>query len=163
MRAITRRSPARGADVDSAPAQQALKLGFLLHDTARLRRLAHDAVLRPVGFTTAQASLMRHLSQQDGQTQSALADALDLGKVALGEMVERLALAGFVRRAGDAADRRTKRVFLTAAGRLEIDTLRAIALDLNEEIYAGLRAADIDQAARILGIVKQNLLRLTRG
>lgn len=143
--------------------QRELKLGFLLHDTARLRRLAHDAVLRPNGFTTAQASLMRHLAHEDGQTQSALAEALELGKVALGETIDRLEAAGYVARRADALDRRAKRVYVTAAGRAALDGLLELAVGLNADIYAGLDAAELDAAARVLATVKRNLLRMTRG
>lgn len=149
--------------VASLRQQRELRLGFLIHDSARLRRVAHDAVLRPAGFSTAQASLMRHLAQEDGQTQSALAEALELGKVALGETVDRLEAAGYVERRGDPADRRTKRVFVTAVGRAALDGLLDIAVTLNADIYAGLSLEEIEQASRVLDLVKQNLLRLTRG
>ncbi|MGE3774310.1 MAG: MarR family winged helix-turn-helix transcriptional regulator [Gammaproteobacteria bacterium] len=154
----------RAASRGGTPRQQReLKLGFLIHDTARLRRLAHDAVLRPNGFTTAQASLMRHLAHEDGQTQSALAEALELGKVALGETVDRLEAAGYVQRRADAADRRAKRVYLTAAGRAALDGLLGLAVRLNADIYDGLDAAELDAATRVLDTVKRNLLRMTRG
>ena len=155
-------APRSAARTAASRAQRELKLGFLVHDSARLRRLAHDSVLRPAGFTTAQASLMRHLAQEDGQTQSALAEALELGKVALGETVERLEAAGIVERRADAQDRRAKRVYVTPAGRAALAGLLDIAIELNADIYAGLSTADLEQAARVLDIVKQNLLRLTR-
>jgi MarR family transcriptional regulator for hemolysin len=143
--------------------QHELRLGFLLHDTARLRRSAHDAVLRPAGFTTAQASLMRHLAREDGQTQSALAEALELGKVALGETVDRLEAAGYIERRACPLDRRAKRIHLTRAGRAALDGLLDIAVALNADIYAGLSTAELDTATRVLDAVKQNLLRMTRG
>ena len=71
--------PCQPATAESLDEQQALKLGFAINDAARLRRQVFDDALRPVGFTTAQASVLRHLSQRDGLSQSALAQQLELG------------------------------------------------------------------------------------
>ncbi len=143
--------------------QRELKLGFLIHDGARLRRAAHDAALRPLGLTAAQASLLRHLAHEDGQTQSALAEALELGKVALGETIDRLESRGYVERRSDSHDRRAKRIHLTGAGRDALEGLLTLAFELNAALYAGLDIADLEAAIRVLDTVKHNLLRLTRG
>ncbi|MBI4694117.1 MAG: MarR family transcriptional regulator [Gammaproteobacteria bacterium] len=152
----------RAVDAESAAERRALKLGFLIHDTARLRRLAFDAALRPLGYTSAQASVLRHLSSEHGLTQSELAARLDLGKVALGETVARLEAAGLLERRGDEGDRRLKRLHLTTAGRRAIAKLRTLAVALNEGILAGVDAADVDTAFRILAAIKANLLAVSR-
>ena len=152
----------RTVDAESAAEQHALKLGFLIHDTARLRRLAFDAALRPLGYTSAQASVLRHLSSEHGLTQSELAARLDLGKVALGETVARLEAAGLLERRGDDGDRRLKRLHLTAAGRRAITKLRTLAVGLNEGILAGVDDADVAAAHRILAAIKANLLAMSR-
>lgn len=142
--------------------QQALKLGFAINDAARLRRQVFDAELRPAGFTTAQASVMRHLSQRDGLSPSELAQQLELGKVAVGECVERLISAGFVEKRASAHDRRSWHVFLTPAGRQAVSKLRAVALGLNDRILAGVGDAEIRATLEVLDRIKTNLLALSR-
>lgn len=147
----------------TADEQRALKLGFCINDTARLRRLAFDAVLRPEGFTTSQASVLRHLSSKDGLSQSELAQQLDLGKVGVGEIIDRLAAAGFLERRASEIDRRMWNIFLTPAGRRAVTKLRRLALRQNERILAGLSPEQVREALHILEVIKSNLLQMTRG
>ena len=92
-----------------------LRLGFLVHDVSRLRRRVVDKALKPLGVTRSQWWVLAFLSRSDGMSQVALADELDLGKVALGQLIDRLEKTGFVSRGADEEDRRVKRVFLTGA------------------------------------------------
>ena len=59
-----------------------LRFGFLIHDVSRLRRVAVDRALKPLGITRAQWWVLAFLSRRDGMTQTALAADLDLTKVA---------------------------------------------------------------------------------
>lgn len=154
--------PAKLVPATTSPEQQALKLGFAIHDAARLRRQVFDAELRPAGFTTAQAAVMRHLSQKDGLSQSELAQQLELGKVAVGECVERLVAADFVEKRASDSDRRSWNLFLTVAGREAVIKLRGVALGLNERILAGLSADEVHGALQTLERIKANLLGLAR-
>src|ERR1700722_18772873 len=90
-----------------------LRLGFLVRGVSRLRRRVVDRVLKPLGVTRSQWWVLAFLSRSDGMSQVALADELDLGKVALGQLIDRLEKTGFVSRRPDEEDRRVKRGFLT--------------------------------------------------
>ena len=72
-----------------------LRLGFLVHDVSRLRRRVVDRALKPLGVTRSQWWVLAFLSRSDGMSQVALADELDLGKVALGQLIDRLEKTGF--------------------------------------------------------------------
>src|SRR5690606_4102834 len=89
-----------------------LELGFLIHDTSRLRRSAFDRYLRPLNITRSQWWVLAYLSRGDGLTQSDLADQLDLGRVAIGGLIDRLEKNGMVRRVADPNDRRVNRIYL---------------------------------------------------
>jgi DNA-binding MarR family transcriptional regulator len=80
-----------------------LRLGFLIHDVSRLRRSAFDRCLKPLNVTRSQWWVLAYLSREDGMTQSQLAEELDLGKVAVGGLIDRLEKSGLVRREADAA------------------------------------------------------------
>src|ERR1700710_2264509 len=93
-----------------------LRLGFLVHDVSRVRRRVVDRALKPLGLTRSQWWVLAFLSRRDGMSQVALADELDVGKVALGALVDRLEASALVSRHRDNVDRRVKRVHLTKAG-----------------------------------------------
>ncbi|MFJ3460146.1 MarR family winged helix-turn-helix transcriptional regulator [Achromobacter spanius] len=134
------------------------RLGFLMHDVSRLRRKVFDEVMKPEGITRSQWWVMAHLSRHDGMSQSDLADVLDLGRAALGGLVDRLEALGFVRRGSDDQDRRTKLVLLTPEGRAMIERMRVKSDVMSEAILQGLNAEQRHQLADMLGLVKRNLL-----
>ena len=141
----------------------AIRLGFYIHDTSRLRRIIYNAALKPAGVTRSQAWVLAYLSRKDGMAQSDLAGQLDLGKVALGGLVDRLEAAELVERRADARDRRVKRIFLTAAGRKVVNKMRSISGPTNSEILAGIPPEDVRATARTLRAIKDNLLKMTNG
>ena len=90
-----------------------IRLGFLVHDAARLRRIAIDDKFKPLEITRSQAWLMAYVSRGDGQTQSDLAAQMSLGKVAIGGLIDRLEKTEMIERRAEATDRRVKRIHLT--------------------------------------------------
>ena len=58
-----------------------IRLGFMIHDAARLRRIIIDEKFKPLGVTRSQAWAMAYLSRKDGLTQSDLADEWALVKL----------------------------------------------------------------------------------
>src|SRR6516165_12163213 len=93
----------------------AIRFGFLVHDVSRLRRVALDRELKPLGVTRSQWWVLTFLSRRDGMTQTALALDLDLTKVAIGGLLDRMEGAGFIERRADRNDGRARRVYLTRA------------------------------------------------
>jgi DNA-binding MarR family transcriptional regulator len=91
-------------------------------------------------------------------SQSDLADVLDLGRAALGGLVDRLEALGYVRRGADEQDRRTKLVLLTPEGRAMIERMRVKSDVMSEAILQGLSAEQRHQLADMLSLVKHNLL-----
>lgn len=135
------------------------RLGFLIHDVSRLRRSAFDRGLKPLGVTRAQWWVLANLARKDGMTQSQLAEALDLGKVAVGGLLDRLERSGLVRREIDPNDRRVNRVFLEPSSQRVIQDLRQVGRALNQQILEGLSHEEIEVAAAVLDKMKHNLLR----
>ena len=135
-----------------------LRLGFLIHDVSRLRRSAFDRCLKPLNVTRSQWWVLAYLSRKDGMTQSQLAEELDLGKVAVGGLIDRLEKAGFVRREADAADRRVNRVFLETKSKQLVARMRKINHRMNEQILAGIPDARLEASAATLDAMKRNIL-----
>ncbi|QIL73985.1 MarR family transcriptional regulator (plasmid) [Diaphorobacter sp. HDW4B] len=139
------------------------RLGFLMHDVSRLRRTVFDDFMRPLNITRSQWWVLAYLSRHDGMIQSDLASVLELGKAALGSLIDRLEAAGLVRRGADETDRRAKRVYLSAAGASLIKEMRVLSNDMSERILDGLDDDTRHELADLLGRVKDNLLAISKG
>lgn len=136
-----------------------LRLGFLIHDVSRMRRSAFDRCLKPLNVTRSQWWVLAYLSREDGMTQSQLAEELDLGKVAVGGLIDRLEKAGLLRRDADASDRRVNRVFLEPKSKQLIARMRKISHHMNEQILSGLPEEKLESTAATLDLMKFNLLK----
>ena len=153
-RTVTARSP-----VEAPPSiDWELRLGFLIHDVSRLRRSAFDRCLKPLNVTRSQWWVLAYLSREDGMTQSRLAEELDLGKVAVGGLIERLEKSGLLRREADATDLRVNRVFLEPKSKQLIARMRKVSHRMNQQILAGLADAELEIAATTLDAMKRNIL-----
>ena len=135
-----------------------LRLGFLIHDVSRLRRSAFDRCLKPLNVTRSQWWVLAYLSREDGMTQSQLAEELDLGKVAVGGLIDRLEKAGLLRRDADPSDRRVNRVFLEPKSKQLIARMRKVSHKLNQQILEGLTDTKLESTAVTLDAMKRNLL-----
>lgn len=138
-----------------------LRFGFLIHDVSRLRRIVVDRALKPLGITRSQWWVLAFLSRRDGMTQTALAADLDLTKVAVGGLIDRMESGGFVERRADERDARARRVYLTRSGQKLVSTIRESVDSVETEILATVTEAELDEAARVLKTIKERLLELT--
>ena len=134
--------------------------GFLVHDVARLLRVAYDRRTRELGLTRSQWWVLNHLYFHEGITQSELAEVLDIEKPTLGRLLDRLEDKGWLERRADVSDRRAKRVYLTGNVQDLMRALRVLAADLRGKALDGLDEGEREQLLETLRVVKGNLLRL---
>ncbi len=138
------------------------RLGFLMHDVSRLRRKVFDELVRPMGVTRSQWWVLAHLARHDGMIQSDLANELDLGKAALGSLIDRLEASGLIHRGADKTDRRVKRVYLSTQATQLIKEMLVVSHEMSERILEGLGDEDRHALASMLGRVKHNLVAISR-
>lgn len=140
-------------------AQPFLRIGFLVHDVSRMRRTLFDQAVKPLGITRAQwwalANLSRH--ESEGMIQSDLARLLDVGKVTIGGLIDRLEASGLVERRPDKHDRRIKRIFIKDKGYEVIEHMTEIGRDLNGIILKGIPHDQIHIAEEVMHVMKENL------
>lgn len=143
-------------------APNSFRLGYLIHDVSRMRRTLVDQHMRPEGVTRSQWWVLANLSRHggDGIRSTELAKLLDVGKVTLGGLIDRLEVAGYVYRRVSKDDRRAKHIFISDAGYSLIRRMRVIVEDLNDRMCDGLSEAET--AAMELGLVqlKDNIREL---
>ena len=87
---------------------------------------------------------------------------LELGKAALGGIIDRLESSSLVIRNPDPVDRRIKRIHLTSAGKLRIKEMQSLSHDLSEQILEGLDEDERLRLAKMLNVVKRNLLAIKK-
>ena len=156
-------SPAKTEEGSAAkPSAQPFRFGFLVHDVSRMRRTLFDLQMKPLGVTRSQWSVLAFLSRDgnNGATQVDLARDLDVGKVTVGGLIDRLEATGQVKRELDAKDRRTRKIFITEQGFETIKQMQTVGTILNESILAGVSAKDLKAVEATLSKVKDNIRRL---
>jgi MarR family transcriptional regulator, transcriptional regulator for hemolysin len=139
-----------------------LRSGFLIHDVSRLRRTAYDQRLKPYGITRSQWWVLYNLSRRncDGISQIELARLLDVGKVTLGGLIDRLEDAGLVVRVPDKVDRRSKRIMRSPQGRELCDRMEILSREVNAEIMTGISDQEHRQMIDALNKMKLNLIKM---
>lgn len=140
-----------------------LRLGYLIHDVSRLRRMMFDRALSPLGITRSQWWVLAFISRKDGLPQTQLANELDVGKVAVGALIDRLESSGFVIRQADPVDRRIKRVYVTKQAKGFLEKLRKETDKFNTKIVHGIHREQLEIASNALLAMKHNLLAMSDG
>lgn len=148
-----------GGSVGGKPSAKPFRFGFLVHDVSRMRRTLFDAKVKPLGITRSQWSVLAALSRMgnEGMMQVALARHMDVGKVTVGGLVQRMVSAGLLRREGDANDARVRRVFITEKGYQIIHEMESIGTTNNDRILQGVSYQDLRIAEEVLAKVKSNI------
>ncbi|WP_210347627.1 MarR family winged helix-turn-helix transcriptional regulator [Bradyrhizobium diazoefficiens] len=122
-----------------------------------------DRALAPLGITRSQWWVLAFISRKDGLPQVQLANELDVGKVAVGALIDRLESSGFVIRHADPIDRRVKRVFVTKQAKGFLERIRKETDKFNASIAKGIDRKELEAASHALLAMKHNLLALSDG
>ncbi|MCC6788116.1 MAG: MarR family transcriptional regulator [Hyphomonadaceae bacterium] len=156
----------KAAKAPPRPVARPFRIGFLVHDVSRMRRTLFDQAVRPLGLTRSQWWVLANLSRHDsenGVMQTELAKLLDVGKVTVGGLIDRLEASGHVERKPDAVDRRAKRVLITAKGYRVIEQMSEVGNELNRTILEGISRDRVKAAEEVLHDMKDNLKRRLNG
>lgn len=139
-----------------------IRIGFLVHDVSRLRRTAFDQRMKPLGITRSQWWVLTGVSRhgEEGIAQTELAKVLDLGKVALGGLIDRLEEGGFVERRSDPQDRRVNKVHLTPKGNGVLEKMLKIGMEMNAKVMSGISLQRQHELADMLHTMKANLVAM---
>jgi DNA-binding MarR family transcriptional regulator len=134
------------------------QLALLLHDVARLLRKRFDRYARAsAGITRAQFAVLAILARNEGLTQVALAEQLEITPITLARLIDRLEAEGWVERRHDPDDRRAHRLFLRRDGREVLERVRPLAQRFLESIFADLPPQARLQLIDTLSVVRASL------
>jgi MarR family transcriptional regulator for hemolysin len=137
-----------------------LQFGWLTADTARLMRTVFARRLKEVGLTRAQWLALTRINRRPGQSQSELADMMEIEKAPAGRIVDRLEEKGWVERRSEPSDRRVKRIYLTDLGARLHAAITPLADATVRDAIAGLSPAEQKQLMALMSKVKAQLTML---
>ena len=131
--------------------------GFLVNDVARLfgRRFSHNG--SRLGLTREQCRTLGYLARNEGINQAGLADLLEIRPMTLVRQIDRMEDAGWIERRPDPADRRARRLYLTAKARPILGRIWDVANDTRDEALVRLSAAESQQLIELLRRVHASL------
>jgi DNA-binding MarR family transcriptional regulator len=145
--------------------RESIPVGRLIHDVARLHRKVFDTEMQPAGLTRSQWAVLSCLARQQGEslTQTEIARALEIGKVTLGGLIDRLEAKGFVRREVTLDDRRVRQVRLTSKGARSVASTNVVRPIVDDLVLRGLSPLARRKVVEALGTMRGNLLQMHRG
>lgn len=121
------------------------RLGFLMVTLTRQWRRFVEEQLVASGLTDATWTPLLHLrAWGDGVTQKELAERVGLDGSSLVRLLDILEGKGWVERRADVADRRIKRIFLTAEGNTAVDRIRATMLEAERNMLQDLHDSEVE-------------------
>lgn len=136
-------------------------IGFQLSRLPRLWRAVIDERLAPLGLTQTRWVTLYHLWRLgDGQPQCDLARAIGVEAPSLVRTLDQLSEQGLVERRPCDQDRRTKRVYLTAAATPLLERIDNVVREARNEMLAGLDETEVTTLADLLSRIEDNGLAL---
>jgi DNA-binding MarR family transcriptional regulator len=118
------------------------RLGFLLHDAARLMRRRFEARASGLGLSSAQWRLLVRVTKDEGVAQARLAELLEIEPISVSRLIDRMEEGGWIERRSDAADRRVRMIFPTEKSREAYAGVKGLAGEVYEQALAGLSAEE---------------------
>ena len=126
--------------------------------TARSIRVAFDEELAVLDLNLTSSMMLMFVVEHGGQTQTTLAERLDVGRAAAGSVVDRLEERGLVERHADVDDRRVWVVEATDAGKELAVKISDIDVQLRRRLRTGIDRSERQLLASLLLRMQENLL-----
>ncbi|MEX5726991.1 DNA-binding MarR family transcriptional regulator [Rhodovulum iodosum] len=133
--------------------------GYLANHMARLFANGLARRIAPLGLAPAQFMTLLELWAEDGLTQAALVERLDVEQATMANTLARMQRDGLIERRAHETDRRARCIFLTdKARRIEAPAIAAAEAQ-NAAALAGLSA---EEQADLIGLMRQVVATMRR-
>ena len=133
------------------------RLGFLIHDSARLLRKRFETKGSAYGLSAAQWRLLVRLVKEEGVAQARLAELLEIEPISVSRLLDRMEEGGWIERRQDAGDRRVRMIFPTDKSREAFAAIKAVAGDVYDAALQGLTAEEKRTLVKCLNAIVTNL------
>ncbi len=132
-------------------------IGFVLLKVFRAHQGLVRCKMRDLGLHRGQPPVLFALYENDGMSNSEMAEYLEITPATLTNKVKRMEKSQLVVRRGDPDDERLSRIYLTDKGRGLMDTLRGSMIDMEEIILSGFSDSETEQLKTLLKMVVENV------
>lgn len=126
------------------------RLGFLIHDAARLMRRNFEQRGSEFGLSAAQWRLLVRLVKEEGVAQARLAELLEIEPISVSRLLDRMEEGGWIERRQGSSDRRVRMIFPTGKALEAFSKVKAVAGEVYERALAGL--SDEERLATVHGL-----------
>ena len=133
------------------------KLGFLIHDSARLLRKRFETRGSAYGLSAAQWRLLVRLVKEEGVAQARLAELLEIEPISVSRLLDRMEEGGWIERRQDASDRRVRTIFPTDKSRDAFAAIKGVAGEVYDLALAGLTTEEKQILVKGLNTIITNL------
>ena len=124
-------------------------------------RVIMDAEVKRFGLTSATCRPLFYMGELgDGVRPKDLAEALDMERPSLGQLIDRLEKQGLIRRQDDPQDRRGKTLHLTKAGRMIYERTAEVADHMRSRLLEGVAEKDMTACMRVFGRIFDNARKI---
>lgn len=132
-------------------------VGYLLVQVMKVHRKLAETGLNDFGLHVGQELILLWLYEQDGMTQSELADVLGIEAATVTKVLQRMEAAELIERRQDSSDGRVSRVYLMPKSRQLIEPLRGLWAEVEQKTIKGLSEPEVMLLRRLLLQILENL------
>ena len=136
-------------------------LDFLLANICHLHHSRVHQLLEALGLYRGQPPVLRALWEQEGLTQTELAEQMKITPATMTKMLQRMEKTGFIQRKADPEDQRISRVYLTDTGRAVQKDVEAVFRQMEEETFGNFTLEERCCCAAFLLQMRENLVSAT--
>ena len=133
-------------------------MGFLIADVARLMRRNFDRRAQQIGLSRAQWQVLAWLKRNEGISQAALADLLEMSPMTLVRLIDKLESAGLVQRRPKPGDRRSYQLYLADHAHPMLDRLWEMGAETRRQAQGGMSKAQETMLVDMLHTLRRNLV-----
>jgi DNA-binding MarR family transcriptional regulator len=136
------------------------RVGFLIHDVARLLRKRFEQRGSEHGLSAAQWRLLVRVVKEEGATQARIAELLEIEPISVSRLLDRMEDGGWVERRQGVEDRRVRMVFPTPKAREAFSAVKSMAGEVFDQALTGL---DEKERAALIGALELMAANLADG
>ena len=133
------------------------RLGYLVHDVARLFRAEFAVRALKHRMTQTQMRTIAYLGRMEGCSQRELAEVIEVRPITLGRQIDLLEASGLIERRPDPVDRRAVCLYLTPRSRARLEQLHEIGDGVYDRATRNLSKAERETLLRLLETVRETL------
>lgn len=138
------------------------EIEFTMGDTTVLWRRLFNIILKPIGLPTNERRALVETKRNPGLTQIELARKLDIEPQNMLRVLDRLEAKEWIIKEDDPADRRAKRIYLTASAEPILQEMLQLGAELHEKAIEDITVEELKACQDCLEKIRKNLLESTK-